>query len=220
MRESANLVEHYQLRTPTLFVNGRVYTGRMDEDSVVAYLVRDYFMLKRLSIVFDTAKCRPCRSRDCTKVCERIDISFGPRIEVHPLSDFDCFACGECIVTCKRGGVSLVYGEPKIEFELNLAHLESLQQKLMEVEPMTLKAFVERDSVHCNKIITMLAAISFLSRGKIGFELIDALEEPERAKTFDVTFLPTVVVGRFKTFGVPTEGSLVLLIRRNSRWKT
>ncbi len=152
-------------------------------------------------------------------VCECIDIRFESRFEVHPLTEMDCFACGECIVACKRGGVALVYGEPKINFELNLAHLESLQQKLLEIEPMTLKVFIERDSVHCNKVITMLAAISHLSKGKINFELIDALEEPERAKIYEITFLPTVIVGQFKTLGVPTEGSLVLLIRRNARWK-
>lgn len=219
MRESINLVQHYLLDRPTLFVNGRVYTGSLEEDAVVAYMSKEYAMLCRLSVVFDTAKCRPCRTRDCTTVCEKIDIRFESKIEAHPLTEFDCFACGECIIACKRGGVALVYGEPKIDFALNLAHLESLQDKLLEVEPMTLKALVERDSVHCNKVITMLAALSHLSRGKINFELIDALEEPERARAHDITFLPTVVVGRFKTFGVPTEGSLVLLIRRSSRWK-
>lgn len=113
-----------------------------------------------------------------------------------------------------------MYGEPKIDFTLNLAHLESLKDKLLEITPMTLKVFVEQDSVHCNKVITMVAAVSTLSRGKINFELIDALEEPERARAHKITFLPTVVVGQFKTFGVPTEGSLVLLIRRSSRWKS
>jgi ferredoxin-type protein NapH len=220
MGESLNLVQHYHLQNPTLFINGRVYTGPLEEDDVVAYMARDFFMLKRLSIVFDTAKCRPCKTRDCTAVCDKIDIRFESRIEVHPLTELDCFACGECIVACKRGGVSLVYGEPKIDFELNLAHLESLQQKLLDIEPMILKAFIERDSVHSNKVITMLAAISHLSRGRVNFELIDALEEPERAKIHEINFLPTVVVGRFKTFGVPTEGSLVLLMRRSSRWKS
>ncbi len=219
MRESVNLVQHYQLKRTTVFINGRIYTGPLEEDPFVGYMVKEYFMLRRLSLVFDAAKCRPCRTRDCTTVCEQIDITHEARIEVHPLAEFDCFACGECIAACKRGGVSLVYGEPKIDFNLNLAHLESLQDKLLEVEPMMLKAFVERDSVHCNKVITMLAAISFFSKGRINFELIDALEEPERAKTYDITFLPTVVVGRFKTLGIPTEGSLVLLIRRSERWK-
>ncbi|MBU7029635.1 MAG: 4Fe-4S binding protein [Theionarchaea archaeon] len=219
MKESINLVQHYQLERSTLFINGRVYTGKLEEDAVVTYMFKEYAMLCRLSVVFDTAKCRPCRTRDCTTVCEKIDIRFESKIEAHPLTEFDCFICGECITACKRGGVSLVYGEPKVDFTLNLAHLESLQDKLLEVEPMTLKAFIERDSVHCNKVITMLAAISHLSRGRINFELIDALEEPERTRAYDITFLPTVVVGRFKTFGVPTEGSLVLLIRRSSRWK-
>lgn len=219
MQESVNLVQHYHLKTPTLFINGRVYTGALEEDAVVATMVREYFMLKRLSLVFDTSKCRPCKTRDCMNVCECIDIRFESRFEVHPLTELDCFACGECIVACKRGGVALVYGEPKTNFELNLAHLESLQQKLLEVEPMTLKVFIERDSVHCSKVITMLAAIAYLSKGKISFELIDALEEPERAKIYEITFLPTVIVGKFKTLGVPTEGSLVLLIRRNARWK-
>ena len=219
MQESVNLVEHYHLKIPTLFINGRVYTGTVEEDAVVAAMARDYFMLKRLSIVFDTTKCRPCKTRDCMNVCECIDIRFESRFEVHPLTEMGCFACGECIAACKRGGVAMVYGEPKIAFELNVAHLESLQQKLLEVEPMTLKVFIERDSVHCNKVITMLAAIAYLSKGKINFELIDALEEPERAKIYEITFLPTVIVGQFKTLGVPTEGSLVLLIRRNARWK-
>lgn len=220
MKESINLVQHYQLKKPALFVNGRIYTGRFDEDGVITHLTREYFMLKRLSLVFDTAKCRPCKSRDCMNVCNQIDVRFESRIEVHPLAELDCFACGECITACKRGGVSLVYGEPKVDFELNIAHLESLKDKLLEGEPMTLKAFIERDSVHCNKIITMLAAISYLSRGKINFELIDALEEPERVKALNITFLPTVVVGQFKTFGIPTEGSLILLIRRSARWKS
>jgi ferredoxin-type protein NapH len=220
MTESINLVEHYHLTRPTLLINGRVYTGPLEEDAVVAYIARDYFMLQRLNLVFDTAKCRPCKTRDCMNVCEKIDITFESRIEVHHLSELECFACGECIAACKRGGVGLVYGEPKINFVIDLAHLESLQTKLLEVEPVTLKVFIERDSVHCNKVITMLAAISHLSRGKINWELIDALEEPERAKINEITFLPTVMVGRFKTFGIPTEGSLVLLIRRNSRWRT
>jgi ferredoxin-type protein NapH len=219
MQESINLVQHYILTKPTLFINGRVYTGEMGEDAVVSHMVRDYFMLKRLSLVFDTSRCRPCKTRDCMSVCEKLDVTFESRIEVHPLAEMDCFACGECIVACKRGGVGLVYGEPKINFELNLLHLESLQEKLLEIEPMTLKAFIERDSVHCNKVITMMAAIAHLSRGRISFELIDALEEPERAKIHEINFLPTVVVGQFKTLGVPTEGSLVLLIRRNARWK-
>lgn len=220
MQESVNLVQHYLLKDPTLFINGRIYTGPVEEDAVVARMVNEYVMLSRLSLVFDTAKCRPCRTRDCINICNQIDITFESRIEVHPLTEIDCFICGECITACKRGGVSIVYGEPKIDFVLNLAHLESLQDKLLEVEPMTLKAFIERDSVHCNKAITMLAAISHLSRGKINFELIDALEEPERTRGFEITFLPTVIVGRFKTLGVPTEGSLVLLIRRSARWKS
>ncbi len=220
MQESVNLVEHYRLNEPTVFVNGRVYTGSMDEDTFVAHLYSEYAMLKQLTLVFDTAKCRPCRSRDCMNVCNQIDITFESKIEVHPLTQMDCFACGECLVACKRGGVALAYGEPKIDFTLNLPHLESLQDKLLEVTPMTVKAFVERDSVHCNKAITMLAAISHLSRGKINFELIDALEEPERSKAHNITVLPTLIVGQFRTFGVPTEGSLILLIRRNSRWKS
>jgi NapH/MauN family ferredoxin-type protein len=219
MQESVNLVEHYRLKNPALMVNGRIYTGPLEEDAVVTHLFKEYGMLTRLSLVFDTARCRPCRTRDCTAVCDQIDITFESKLEVHPITELDCLACGECIAACKRGGVSLVYGEPKVEFDLNLAHLESLQEKLLDIEPMTLKAFIERDSVHCNKAITMLAVISHLSKGKINFELIDALEEPQRAKALDITFLPTIVVGRFKTFGVPTEGSLVLLIRRSSRWK-
>ncbi len=219
MHESVNLVQHYQLQRPTLYINGRIYTGSLEEDSVVAYMVNEYAMLSRLSLVFDTAKCRPCRTRDCTAVCDQIDIRYESRIEVHPLTEMNCFACGECIIACKRGGVCLVYGEPKIDFELNLVHLESLKDKLIEVEPVTLKAFIERDSVHSNKVITMLAAISHLSKGRINFELIDALEHPERARTYDIAFLPTVVVRRFKTLGIPTEGSLVLLIRRSERWK-
>lgn len=218
MQKSINLVQHYQLEGPTLLINGRVYTGAMDEDSVVTFMVKEYLMLKRLSLVFDTAKCRPCKTRECTNVCGQIDITFETRIEVHPLADLDCFACGECIVACRRGGVALVYGEPKIDFELNIAHLESLKDKL-QAAPMTVRVFIERDSVHCNKVITMLAALSYLSRGKINFELIDALEEPELAKSYNITFLPTVIVGRQKTFGIPTEGSLMLLIRRNARWK-
>jgi NapH/MauN family ferredoxin-type protein len=220
MQESINLVEHYRLEEPTVFVNGRVYTGPMDEDAFVAHLYSEYAMLKQLSLVFDTSKCRPCRTRECMNICNQIDITFESKIEVHSLTQMDCFACGECIVACKRGGVGLAYGEPKIDFTLNLPHLESLQDKLLEVTPMTVKAFVERDSVHCNKAITMLAAISHLSRGKINFELIDALEEPERSKAHNITVLPTLLVGQFRTFGVPTEGSLILLIRRNSRWKT
>ena len=219
MQESVNLVQHYRLKSPTLYINGRVYTGPLEEDAVVAHIFKEYGMLTRLSLVFDTTKCRPCRTRDCTTVCDQIDIRYESKIEVHPVTEMDCLVCGECIVACKRGGVSLVYGEPKIDFSINLPHVESLQDKLLEVEPMTLKAFIERDSVHCNKLITMLAVISHLSRGKINFELIDALEEPERARALNITVLPTVVVGRFKTFGVPTEGSLVLLIRRSSRWK-
>ncbi len=218
MQESINLVQHYQLEAPTVFVNGRIYTKPLEEDTLVAYMVKEYDMLRRLSLVFDIGKCRPCRTRDCTTVCDQIDIRYESKIEVHPLTEMDCFACGECIAACKRGGVSLVYGEPKINFEINLAHLESLQEKLLETEPVTLKVFVERNSVHCNKIITMVAAISHLSKGRISFELIDALEEPERAKIHDITFLPTVIVGRFKTLSVPTEGSIVLLIRRSSRW--
>ena len=220
MQESVNLVEHYRLQEPAVFINGRIYTGSMDEDTFVAHIFSEYSMLKRLSLAFDTSKCRPCRSRDCMNVCNQIDITFESKIEVHPLTQMDCFICGECITTCKRGGVALVYGEPKIDFTLNVPHLESLQDKLLEVTPMTVKAFVERDSVHCNKAITMLAAISHLSRGKINFELIDALEEPERSKAHNITVLPTLLVGQFRTFGVPTEGSLILLIRRNSRWKS
>lgn len=220
MQESINLVQHYRLERPALYINGRMYTGSLEEDAVVSRMTREYTVLTRLSLAFDTTKCRPCRTRDCTTVCDQIDIRFESKIEVHPLTEMDCFACGECIIACKRGGVSLVYGEPKIDFTLNLAHLESLKDKLMEITPMTLKVFVERDSVHCNKVITMVAAVSTLSRGKINFELIDALEEPERARAHKITFLPTVVVGQFKTFGVPTEGSLVLLIRRSSRWKS
>lgn len=220
MQESLNLVQHYKLEKSALYINGRMYTGTLEEDAVVSRMTKEYGMLTRLSVVFDTAKCRPCRTRDCVSVCDQIDIRFESKIEVHSLTEMDCFACGECITACKRGGVALVYGEPKIDFTLNLAHLESLKDKLLEVGPMTLKAFIERDSVHSNKVITMLAAISSISRGKINFELIDALEEPERARAHNITFLPTIVVGRFKTFGVPTEGSLVLLIRRSSRWKT
>lgn len=219
MGESINLVQHYLLQKPTLLCNNRVYTGPLEEDAVVTHLYKEYSMFTRLSLVFDTARCRPCRTRDCTTVCEQIDIRFESKLEVHSLTEMECFACGECIAACKRGGVALVYGEPKVDFDLNLAHLESLQEKLLEVEPMTLKAFIERDSVHSNKAITMLAVVSHLSKGKINFELIDALEEPQRARALDITFLPTIIVGRFKTFGVPTEGSLVLLIRRASRWK-
>jgi ferredoxin len=220
MHESINLVEHYRLEEPAVFINGRVYTGPMDEDAFVAHIFSEYSMLKQLSLVFDISKCRPCRSRDCMDVCNQIDITFESKIEVYSLTQMDCFACGECITTCKRGGVALAYGEPKIDFTLNLLHLESLQDKLLEVKPMTVKAFIERDSVHCNKAITMLAAISHLSRGKINFELIDALGEPERSKAHKITVLPTLLVGQFRTFGVPTEGSLILLIRRNSRWKS
>ncbi|MFQ5892057.1 MAG: hypothetical protein ACE5HW_04615, partial [Candidatus Methanofastidiosia archaeon] len=75
------------------------------------------------------------------------------------------------------------------------------------------------DSLAVNKLLTMIIAISHTAKGRVSFELINSEDCPELVENLKISSIPTVLLENIRTYGMPTEASMVLLIRRDSEIK-
>ncbi|MFQ6089562.1 MAG: hypothetical protein ACE5K0_11780, partial [Candidatus Methanofastidiosia archaeon] len=107
----------------------------------------------------------------------------------------------------------------KGDFKINTEYLSEAFSSLEKLKPERLIIFAKRDSLAVNKLLTMIIAISHIAKGRVSFELLDSEENPELVENLRISSFPTVLLENLRSYGMPTEASMVHLIRRNSEMK-
>lgn len=209
----------YKVKKDTLIVNERIYDGELELSEIQELVKKEDEMLKSINIIFHTSSCRVCETRNCLKVCDKPVFDFSKKYDSKTPASISCIACGKCLYVCPYDAISFSYGKRKGEFKINTEYLRRAFPSLERLKPERLILFVKRDSLAVNKLLTMIIAISHTAKGRVSFELINSEDCPELVENLKISSIPTVLLENIRTYGMPTEASMVLLIRRDSEIK-
>jgi ferredoxin-type protein NapH len=217
-REERGLVSSLGVRHPTLFINGKVYPYTLAEEDLTFYLTEERKMGEALSLIVDTSKCAKCLTKKC-KECEVFIIDNSQPYDATNVAGMGCTLCGMCMAVCPYDAITVHYGTSQTYHHTTLQHLKHNRARIEGIQPTFAEIFVRKDSSLTDKVITMVACLSHFAGGKISFLIIDADENTLKASQKDITMVPEVLLEKERSFGPPSEASLMLLLLRNDRKK-
>jgi len=194
-------VEKSDFLEPTLFINNRIFVGKLTEEEIIRGLKEEIEMGNMLNLVFDLKKCRYCKAKQCG-----VKIIGDTGFKIEKLIDYPDFS--EIIAACTKNAVFLAYGEPKIE-DYNKKYI--LSQEL-SLEPLEAEIVIEKDSKYCNRALTIFSLLSYVSDGAINFKPRDYNETKSKIP-FKIRSLPSIIA-KGQRFYLTTERGLIKFLQK------
>lgn len=214
---------YYKDKLPSVYINEKYYNSLFSEDEIIYTIKLEKYMIENTSLVIDPRKCIGCNTQNCKKVCEIFN-NFPPiedGYSVHPLKNVECTLCGKCLVECERGGISFIFGERHIEdSNFSIETIKENRELISTVSPKTIMLFLEKNKKHSNRALNYTIALSYLSHGKLSYQLIDISKNKELALKRNVSAVPCFWASeKIQVSGMISESSVLAFVRKISKWK-
>ncbi len=219
--QSANW--YYKDKLPSVYINEKYYNSLFSEDEIIYKIKLEKYMIENTSLVLDYKKCIGCNAQNCKKVCDIFN-KIPPMEDgysVYPLKEFDCTLCGKCLVECERGGISFIFGEKHIEdSNFSIETIKKNRELISSIDPKTFMLFLEKNKKHSNRALNYAIALSYLSHGKLSYQLIDISINEELALKRNISAVPCFwISNKIQVSGMISESSILAFVRKISKWK-
>ncbi|NMC76582.1 MAG: 4Fe-4S binding protein [Candidatus Methanofastidiosa archaeon] len=214
---------YYKDNLPSTYINGKYYNGSVSEDEIIYRIKTERYIMENVNLIIDYKKCIGCNSQSCKKACDIfkkipiLDDGYG----IYPLKKLGCTLCGKCIIECDRGGVSFIFGDKLVtDTNFSLEMIKKNKEVISLVSPETVVLFLEKDKKHSNRALNYTIALSYLSHGKLSYQIIDVVANPEAVSKRKIGAIPCLWISKsnFVT-GMVSEASILAFIRKISKWK-
>ena len=214
---------YYQDELPSTYINGKYYNGSISEDEIIYRIKTERYIMENVSLIIDYRKCIGCNSQSCKKACDIfkkipiLDEGYG----IYPLKNIGCTLCGKCIIECDRGGVSFIFGDKLVtDTNFSIETLKKNHEIISSIYPETVMVFLEKDKKHSNRALNYTIALSYLSHGKLSYQLIDVAQNKEAVSKRNISAIPCFwVSSNNQIAGMVSEASVLAFIRKISKWK-
>ncbi|MCC7572663.1 MAG: 4Fe-4S binding protein [Candidatus Methanofastidiosum sp.] len=214
---------YYKENLPSVYINGKYYNKSFSEDELIYTIKTEKYIIENVSLIIDYRKCIGCNAQSCKKICEVfkkipiLDEGYG----IYPLTNINCSLCGKCIIECDRGGVSFIFGEKLItDSNFSIETIKKNSEIISTIYPETVMLFLERNKKHSNRALNYTIALSYLSHGKLSYQLIDVAKNQEAVLRRKIGAIPCFWVSdNMQISGMLSEASILAFIRKISKWK-
>jgi polyferredoxin len=221
MDQRAEWYYHYSL--PSIYINGKYYNGSVSEDEIIYRIKIERYLIENISLIIDYKKCIGCNSQSCKKACDVfkkipiLDEGYG----IYPLKNINCTMCGKCIIECDRNAVSFIYGDKRVvDTNFSIETIKKNKEIISFIYPETVMLFLEKDKKHSNRALNYIIAISYLSHGKLSYQIIDAVRNQEAVSRRKISVIPCLWISNTNQIsGMVSESSVLAFIRKISKWK-
>ncbi len=214
---------YYQDNLPSVYTNGKYYNGSFSEDEIIYKIKTERYIIENVSLIIDYRKCIGCNAQSCKKTCDIfkkipiLDEGYG----IYPLSNIGCSLCGKCIIECDRGGVSFIFGEKLVtDPNFSIEMIKKNNELISTIYPETVLLFLEKNKKHSNRALNFTIALSYLSHGKLSYQIVDVAKNQEAVLKRKIGAIPCFWVSdNVQIAGMVSEASILAFIRKISKWK-
>ncbi|NPV51460.1 MAG: hypothetical protein HPY60_09740 [Candidatus Methanofastidiosum sp.] len=214
---------YYQDNLPSVYINGKYFNGSFSEDEIIYRIKTERYIIENVSLVIDYTRCIGCNNQSCKKVCsvfKKIPIleeGYG----IYPLSNIGCSLCGKCLIECDRGGVSFIFGEKLVtDSNFSIEMIKKNKELISTIYPETVMLFLEKNKKHSNRALNFTIALSYLSHGKLSYQIIDVAKNQEAVLKRKIGAIPCFWISeKVQIAGMVSEASILAFIRKISKWK-
>lgn len=214
---------YYQDNLPSIYINEKYYNSSISEDELIYKIKIERYILENVSLAIDYAKCLGCNPQSCKKACsifKKIPIleeGYG----IYPLKNIGCNLCGKCIVECDRGGVSFIFGDKLItDTNFSIEGIKKNHEIISSIYPENVVLFLEKNKKHSNRALNYTVALSYLSHGKLSYQLVDAEKNQEAILKRNISAIPCFwVSSNSQISGMISEAAVLAFVRKISKWK-
>ena len=214
---------YYQDNLPSVYINGKYFNGSFSEDEIIYRIKTERYIIENVSLVIDYTRCIGCNNQSCKKVCsvfKKIPIleeGYG----IYPLSNIGCSLCGKCLIECDRGGVSFIFGEKLVtDSNFSIETIKKNKELISTIYSETVMLFLEKNKKHSNRALNFTIALSYLSHGKLSYQIIDVAKNQEAVLKRKIGAIPCFWISeKVQIAGMVSEASILAFIRKISKWK-
>ncbi|NYT03466.1 MAG: 4Fe-4S binding protein [Candidatus Methanofastidiosa archaeon] len=214
---------YYKENLPSVYINGKYFNGSFSEDEIIYRIKTERYIIENVSLVIDYTRCIGCNNQSCKKVCsvfKKIPIleeGYG----IYPLSNIGCSLCGKCLIECDRGGVSFIFGEKLVtDSNFSIEIIKKNKELISAIYPETVMLFLEKNKKHSNRALNFTIALSYLSHGKLTYQIIDVAKNQEAVLKRKIGAIPCFWISeKVQIAGMVSEASILAFIRKISKWK-
>ncbi len=214
---------YYKDTLPSVYINERYYNGSFSEDEIIYRIKTERYTIENVSLVIDYAKCIGCNGQSCKKICnifKKIPIleeDYG----VYPLTNIGCTLCGKCLIECDRGAVSFIFGDKLVtDPNFSIEVIKKNSELISTIYPETVLLFLEKNKKHSNRALNFTIALSYLSHGKLSYQIIDIAKNQEAVLKRKIGAIPCFwVSANTQIAGMVSEASILAFIRKIAKWK-
>ncbi|HNZ60488.1 MAG TPA: 4Fe-4S binding protein [Methanofastidiosum sp.] len=214
---------YYKDSLPSIYFNGKYYSGLLSEDELIYKIKLERYILDNVSLVIDYTRCIGCNNQSCKKVCpifKNIPI-LNEGYGIYPLAKIGCSLCGKCLIECDRGGISFIFGEKLvIDSNFSIDMIKKNKELISTIYPETVMLFLEKNKKHSNRALNFTIALSYLSHGKLSYQIIDVVKNQEAVLKKKIGAIPCFWISeKVQISGMVSESSILAFIRKISKWK-
>ncbi|KYC45209.1 MAG: quinol dehydrogenase membrane component [Candidatus Methanofastidiosum methylothiophilum] len=214
---------YYKEYLPSVYINGKYYNHSFSEDELIYKIKTERYIIENVNLIIDYTRCIGCNSQSCKKACDifkKIPIlteGYG----IYPLSNIGCSLCGKCLIECDRGGVSFIFGDKLVtDSNFSIEMIKKNKELISTIYPETVMLFLEKNKKHSNRALNFTIALSYLSQGKLSYQLIDVATNQETVLKRKIGAIPCFWVSdKVQIAGMVSEASILAFIRKISKWK-
>jgi NAD-dependent dihydropyrimidine dehydrogenase PreA subunit len=214
---------YYQDNLPSVYINGKYYNGSFSEDEILYKIKTERYLIENISLIIDYKKCIGCNAQSCKKACDVfkkipiLDEGYG----IYPLRNIGCSLCGKCLIECDRGGVSFIFGNKLVtDSNFSIEMIKKNSELISTIYPETVMLFLEKDKKHSNRALNFTIALSYLSHGKLSYQIIDVAKNQEAVSKRKIGAIPCFWISDgIQIAGMVSESSILAFVRKLSKWK-
>ncbi len=214
---------YYKDELPSVYINGKYYNGQFSEDEIIYKIKNERYIIENVSLIIDYTRCIGCNAKSCKKICSIfkkipiLDEGYG----VYPLTNIACSLCGKCLIECDRGAVSFIFGEKLVtDSNFSLEVIKKNSELISTIYPETVSLFLEKNKKHSNRALNFTIALSYLSHGKLAYQIIDVAKNQEAVLKRNISAIPCFWISdKTQIAGMVSEASILAFIRKISKWK-
>lgn len=94
------------------------------------------------------------------------------------------------------------------------------KELISTIYPETVMLFLEKNKKHSNRALNFTIALSYLSHGKLSYQIIDIAKNQEAVLKRKIGAIPCFWISeKVQISGMISEASILAFIRKISKWK-